>query len=155
VEEQKLGIQEQKLERGRRLRRDAQRFCGPGRRGQARSGAAFVALAVITLTIIYVVFGYLMLPYTLAVVDLRISQQISSKTYPSSRPSGPRTVTHISTNSSQLRSGDRHPAPAAVCLAGERNGVHGGIARQIPRHFLAHGGLRADSSAAVPLRPTS
>jgi Yip1 domain len=37
---------------------------------------------LITLIVIYVVFGYLMLPYTLAVVDLAISQRIKEQNVP-------------------------------------------------------------------------
>jgi hypothetical protein len=80
VEEQKLGVKEQKP--GERKLSVGDGFIGMLNAFVDPAGAAKRIPAplswlwpVITLTIIYVVFGYLMLPYTMALIDLRMSQQ--------------------------------------------------------------------------------
>jgi hypothetical protein len=55
---------------------------------------------VILLSIIYVVFGYLMIPYTLALIDLRMNQQMSQNNAPVERIERARNVTHIITQAS-------------------------------------------------------
>jgi hypothetical protein len=52
---------------------------------------------VILLSIIYVVFGYLMLPYTLSVVDLRLSQQMTQQNLPVEQAERARNITHVIT----------------------------------------------------------
>jgi hypothetical protein len=55
---------------------------------------------VIVLSIIYVVFGHLMIPYTLALVDLRIAQQMSQNNAPVEQMERARNITHIATQAS-------------------------------------------------------
>ena len=50
---------------------------------------------VITLTIIYLVVGYLMLPYTMSLIDLRISQQISQQNAPVEQAERARNIAHM------------------------------------------------------------
>jgi hypothetical protein len=52
---------------------------------------------VIVLSAIYVVFGYLMLPYTLALIDLRMSQQMSQNNVPIEQVERARNITHLVT----------------------------------------------------------
>jgi hypothetical protein len=52
---------------------------------------------VIVLSIIYVVFGYLMLPYTLALVDLRIAQQMAQGSASAEQLERARNFTHTVT----------------------------------------------------------
>jgi hypothetical protein len=50
---------------------------------------------IIVLSVIYVTFGYLMLPYTLQVVDLRISQQMSQNNAPVEQLERAKNITHL------------------------------------------------------------
>ena len=52
---------------------------------------------VIALSIIYAIFGYLMLPYTLALIDLRMNQQMSQNNVPVEQIEHARTITHAVT----------------------------------------------------------
>jgi hypothetical protein len=55
---------------------------------------------VIVLSIIYVVFGHLMIPYTLALVDLRMAQQMSQNNAPVEQIERARNITHVITQAS-------------------------------------------------------
>jgi len=102
VEEQKLGIQEQKLSVGDGVVGMLNVFVDP--KGTAKRIPAPLSWIwpVITLSIIYVVFGYLMLPYTLAVVDLRMSQQMSQNNVPVEQAERARNITHTVTQFSVM-----------------------------------------------------
>jgi len=75
MEEPKLGIQEQKLSVGDGFIGMLNAFVDPAGLAKRVPAPLSWLWPVITLCVIYLVFGYLMLPYTLAVVDLRLSQQ--------------------------------------------------------------------------------
>jgi hypothetical protein len=102
MEEQKVGVQEQKLSIGDGIVGMLNIFVDP--KGAAkRVPAPFSWIwPVITLSVIYVVFGYLMLPYTLALVDLRMSQQMSQNNAPAEQIERARNITHIITQFSVM-----------------------------------------------------
>ncbi len=50
---------------------------------------------LITLIIIYLVAGYLMLPYTMSLIDLRISQQLSQQNTPVEQAERARNIAHM------------------------------------------------------------
>lgn len=93
MEEQKLGVQEQKLTIGDGIVAMLNIFVDP--KGAAkRIPAPFSWLwPVIALCIIYGVFSYLMLPYALALIDLRMSQQ----NVPAEQLERAKTLTHMVT----------------------------------------------------------
>jgi hypothetical protein len=97
VEEQKPGVQEQKLSVGDGFIGMLNAFVDPAGAAKRVPAPLFWLWPVITLSIIYLVFGYLMLPYTLAVVDLRISQQISQQNVPVEQAERARNITHMVT----------------------------------------------------------
>jgi Yip1 domain len=82
VEEQKLGVQEQKLSVGDGFIGMLNAFVDPAGLAKRVPAPLSWLWPLITLTVIYVVFGYLMLPYTLAVVDLAITQRIREQNVP-------------------------------------------------------------------------
>ena len=97
MEEQKLGVKatEQKLSVGDGFIGMLNAFVDPAGAAKRVPAPLSWLWPVITLSIIYVVFGYLMLPYTLALVDLRMNQQMSQNNAPSSRLSARRNITHM------------------------------------------------------------
>jgi hypothetical protein len=96
--EQKLGIQEQKLSLGDGIVGMLNAFVDPAGLAKRVPAPLSWLWPVITLSIIYLVFGYLMLPYTLAVVDLRINQQISQQNTPVEQAERARSITHAVTH---------------------------------------------------------
>jgi len=95
--EQKLSSQDQKLSVGDGFMGMLNAFVDPAGAAK-RVPAPFSWLwPVITLSIIYVVFGYLMLPYTLAVVDLRINEQMAQQNAPVERLEQAKNITHVVT----------------------------------------------------------
>ena len=97
MEEQKLGIQEQKLSVGDGFLGMLNAFVDPAGAAKRVPAPLSWLWPVITLSIIYLVFGYLMLPYTLAVVDLRINQQIGQQNTPAEQAERARNITHMIT----------------------------------------------------------
>jgi Yip1 domain len=97
VEEQKVGIPEQKLSVGDGFLAMLNAFVDPAGAAKRVPAPLSWLWPVITLSIIYLVFGYLMLPYTLAVVDLRINQQMSQQNTPIEQAERARTITHAVT----------------------------------------------------------
>jgi hypothetical protein len=95
AQEQKLGAQEQKPGIGDGIVGMLNAFVDPKGTAQRIPAPLSWLWPVITLSIIYVVFGYLMLPYTLAVVDLRISQQMSQNNVPAEQAERARNITHV------------------------------------------------------------
>jgi hypothetical protein len=102
VEEQKLGVQEQKLGVGDGIVGMLNVFVDPAGTAKRVPAPLSWLWPVITLSIIYLVFGYLMLPYTLAVVDLRINQQITQQNAPVEQAERARSITHAVTQFSFL-----------------------------------------------------
>lgn len=97
MEEQKLGVQEQKLGAGDGVVGMLNVFVDPAGTAKRVPAPLSWLWPVITLSIIYLVFGYLMLPYTLAVVDLRINQQITQQNAPVEQAERARSITHAVT----------------------------------------------------------
>ncbi|MGA2215615.1 MAG: YIP1 family protein [Bryobacteraceae bacterium] len=97
MEEQKLGVPEQKLSVVDGFLGMLNAFVDPAGAAKRVPAPLFWLWPVIILTIIYLVFGYLMLPYTLAVVDLRISQQMSTQNVPVEQAERARSITHTVT----------------------------------------------------------
>jgi hypothetical protein len=97
VEEQKLGVQEQKLSVGDGFIGMLNVFVDPAGAAKRVPAPLFWLWPVITLSIIYVVFGYLMLPYTLSVVDLRLRQQITQQNLPVEQAERAQNITHLVT----------------------------------------------------------
>jgi Yip1 domain len=82
VPEQKLGVPEKKLGVGDGIVGMLNAFVDPAGLAKRVPAPLSWLWPIITLIIVYVVFGYLMLPYTLAVVDLAISQRIREQNVP-------------------------------------------------------------------------
>jgi len=97
VEEQKAGIAEQKLRVGDGLIGMLNAFVDPAGLAKRVPAPLSWLWPIITLSIIYIVFGYLMLPYTLALVDLRMSQQMSQNNAPVEQIERARSITHTIT----------------------------------------------------------
>jgi hypothetical protein len=97
VEEQKAGIAEQKLGVGDGLIGMLNAFVDPAGLAKRVPAPLSWLWPIITLSIIYIVFGYLMLPYTLALVDLRMSQQMSQNNAPVEQIERARSITHAVT----------------------------------------------------------
>jgi hypothetical protein len=97
MEETKLGIQEQKLGVGDGVVGMLNVFVDPAGAAKRVPAPLSWLWPVILLSIIYVVFGYLMLPYTLSVVDLRLSQQMTQQNLPVEQAERARNITHIIT----------------------------------------------------------
>lgn len=97
MEEQKLSVQEQNLSAGDGVVGMLNVFVDP--KGTAKRVPAPLSWLwpVIVLSIIYVVFGRLMLPYTLALVDLRMSQQMSQNNAPVEQIERAKNITHVVT----------------------------------------------------------
>ena len=94
MEGQKLGIQEQKLTVGDGFIGMLNVFIDPKTTAQRIPAPLSWIWPIITLTIIYVVTGYLMLPYTLAVVDLAVSQRVRDQNIPIEQAQRAANVTH-------------------------------------------------------------
>jgi hypothetical protein len=77
VEEQKL-VQESKLSIGDGIVGMLNVFIDPKATAQRIPAPLSWIWPIITICIVYVVFGYLMLPYTMALIDLRLNQQNAS-----------------------------------------------------------------------------
>jgi Yip1 domain len=97
MEDQKLGIQEQKLSVGDGFVGMLNALVDPAGAAKRVPAPLSWLWPVILLSIIYVVFGYLMLPYTLTVVDLRISQQMTQQNVPVEQAERARNITHMIT----------------------------------------------------------
>ncbi len=97
MEEQKLGVQEQKLGVGDGFIGMLNAFVDPVGTAKRVPAPLSWLWPVITLSIIYVVFGTLMLPYTLALVDLRMTQQMSQNNAPVEQIERARSITHTIT----------------------------------------------------------
>jgi len=97
MEETKLGIQEQKLGVGDGVVGMLNVFVDPAGAAKRVPAPLSWLWPVILLSIIYVVFGYLMLPYTLSVVDLRLSQQMTQQNLPVEQAERARNITHVIT----------------------------------------------------------
>jgi hypothetical protein len=97
VEEQKPVIAEEKLSVGDGVVAMFNALIDP--KGAAKRVPAPLSWLwpTIALSIIYVVFGYLMLPYTLALVDLRIGQQMSQGSATPEQLERARNITHMVT----------------------------------------------------------
>jgi Yip1 domain len=94
VEEQKLGVQEQKLSVGDGVVGMLNVFVDPAGTAKRVPAPLSWLWPLITLTIIYVVFGYLMMPYIMSLIDLRINQQISQQNTPVEQAERARNVAH-------------------------------------------------------------
>jgi hypothetical protein len=94
VEEQKLGIQEQKLSIGDGFIGMLNAFVDPAGTAKRVPAPLSWLWPLITLTIIYLVFSYLMLPYTMNLIDLRINQQITQQNTPVEQAERARSVAH-------------------------------------------------------------
>ncbi|HTW64638.1 MAG TPA: YIP1 family protein [Bryobacteraceae bacterium] len=98
MEQQKLGVQEQKDSQtpgiGDGIVGMLNIFIDP--KGAAKRIPAPLSWLwpLITLTIIYVVFGYLMLPYIMNLIDIRINQQISQQNTPVQQAERARNIAH-------------------------------------------------------------
>ena len=97
MEETKLGIQEQKLGVGDGVVGMLNVFVDPAGAAKRVPAPLSWLWPVILLSIIYVVFGYMMLPYTLSVVDLRLSQQMTQQNLPVEQAERARNITHVIT----------------------------------------------------------
>ena len=94
MEEQKLGVQEQKLSVGDGVVGMLNVFVDPAGTAKRVPAPLSWLWPLITLTIIYVVFGYLMMPYIMSLIDLRINQQISQQNTPVEQAERARNVAH-------------------------------------------------------------
>ena len=97
-----------------------------------------------------------MLPYIMNLIDVRINQQISQQNTPVEQAERARTVAHAIYQFYPLA------IPVIVIVfmlffawLVSAMASMAGIANQISRHFLADGGLLADSGAPEPSRLTS
>jgi hypothetical protein len=97
VEEQKAGVAEQKLGVADGFIGMLSAFVDPAGLAKRVPAPLSWLWPIIMLSIIYVVFGYLMLPYTLALVDLRMSQQMSQNNAPVEQIERARSITHTIT----------------------------------------------------------
>ena len=94
MEDQKLGVQEQKLSVGDGFVGMLNAFVDPAGLAKRVPAPLSWLWPVITLIVIYVVFGYLMLPYTLAVVDLSINQRVREQNIPIEQAQRAADITH-------------------------------------------------------------
>jgi Yip1 domain len=94
VEEQKLGVQEQKLSVGDGFVGMLNVFVDPAGTAKRIPAPLSWLWPVITLTIIYLVSSYLMLPYTMGLIDLRINQQMAQQNTPVEQAERARNVAH-------------------------------------------------------------
>ena len=97
IQEQKLAVPELKLGVGDGFIGMLNVFVDPAGTAKRVPAPLFWLWPIITLSIIYIVFGYLMLPYTLALVDLRMSQQMSQNNAPVEQIERARALTHTVT----------------------------------------------------------
>jgi hypothetical protein len=95
VEAQKLGIPEQKLSVGAGFIGMLNVFVDPKATAQRIPAPLSWIWPIITLTIIYMVTGYLMLPYTLAVVDLAVTQRVRDQNLPIEQAQRAANITHM------------------------------------------------------------
>jgi hypothetical protein len=95
VEQQKLGVKEQNLSVGDGLIGMLNAFVDPAGLAKRVPAPLSWLWPLITLTIIYLVFGYLMLPYTMALIDLRINQQIGQQNTPAEQAERARNIAHM------------------------------------------------------------
>ena len=82
MEDPKLGVKEQNLTVGDGFIGMLNAFVDPAGLAKRVPAPLSWLWPLITLTIIYLVFGYLMLPYTMALIDLRINQQLGQQNTP-------------------------------------------------------------------------
>ncbi len=94
MEQQKVGIQEQKLSVGDGFIGMLNVFVDPKATAQRIPAPLSWLWPLLTLTIIYLVTGYLMLPYIMNLIDIRINQQISQQNSPVEQAERARTVAH-------------------------------------------------------------
>ena len=94
MEDPKLGVKEQNLTVGDGFIGMLNAFIDPKATAQRIPAPLSWLWPVITLTIIYVVTGYLMLPYTLAVVDLAVSQRVRDQNLPIEQAQRAAAITH-------------------------------------------------------------
>src|SRR5271155_5415314 len=95
VEQQKLGVKEQNLSVGDGVIGMLNIFVDPAGAAKRIPAPLSWLWPVITLSIIYVVSGYLMLPYTMNLIDLRISQQIGQQSASPEQAERARTIAHM------------------------------------------------------------
>ena len=95
MEQQKLGVKEQTLSVGDGFIGMLNIFVDPAGAAKRIPAPLSWVWPVITLCIIYVVSGYLMLPYTMNLIDLRISQQIGQQNAQPEQAERARTITHM------------------------------------------------------------
>jgi hypothetical protein len=95
VEEQKLGVKEKTLTLGDGFIGMLNAFVDPAGLAKRVPAPLSWLWPLITLTIIYTVFGYLMLPYTMALIDLRINQQIGQQNTPPEQAERARSIAHL------------------------------------------------------------
>ena len=95
MEQQKLGVKEQTLSVGDGFIGMLNIFVDPAGAAKRIPAPLSWVWPVITLSIIYVVSGYLMLPYTMNLIDLRISQQIGQQNAQPEQAERARTITHM------------------------------------------------------------
>jgi Yip1 domain len=94
VEQQKVGIQEQKLSVGDGFIGMLNVFVDPKATAQRIPAPLSWLWPIITLIIIYLVTGYLMLPYIMNLIDVRINQQISQQNTTADQAERARNITH-------------------------------------------------------------
>jgi hypothetical protein len=94
VEQQNVGIQEQKLSVGDGVIGMLNVFVDPKATAKRIPAPLSWLWPIITLTIIYLVTGYLMLPYIMNLIDVRISQQISQQNSTVEQAERARNITH-------------------------------------------------------------
>jgi quinol-cytochrome oxidoreductase complex cytochrome b subunit len=94
VEQQNVGIQEQKLSVGDGFIGMLNVFVDPKATAKRIPAPLSWLWPIITLTIIYLVTGYLMLPYIMNLIDVRINQQVGQQNTTAEQAERARAVTH-------------------------------------------------------------
>lgn len=95
MEEQKPGVKEQNLTVGDGFIGMLNVFVDPKATAKRIPAPLSWLWPLITLSIIYTVSGYLTLPYTMALIDLRMNQQLSQQNTPVEQAERARNVAHM------------------------------------------------------------
>src|SRR5690242_12898022 len=70
-------------------------FVDPSGLAKAARAKLFWLWPVITVSIVYIVFGYLMLPYTMQLVDTKMSERMSQQGVPAERMETAKNMAHM------------------------------------------------------------